>query len=85
MDQSSVLTHVSIIIHRLQFLALQKLDTTIARESDIVKAHWLYQHYKQTTADNTACSYTVAYLEIESMADQGDAKASKELDPNNPE
>ena len=29
----------------MQFLALKKLDATITRESDIVKAHRLYQHY----------------------------------------
>ena len=53
----------------------------------MVKAHQLYQHYEQRTADDAAYSYTATYLEIENMADgdQGDAATPKELGPKNPE
>ena len=53
----------------------------------MVKAHQLYQHCEQTTADDTAYSYTAAYSEIENMADgdQGDAATPNEPGPNNPE
>ena len=65
----------------MQFLALQKLEATIAREPDLVRVHRLYQQYEQTTTYYTTYAYTAAYLEIDSMTDNDAASTSVSKDP----
>ena len=60
----------------------------ISNEPDIVKAHWIYNHYQEMTADDSTYLYIVVSQDLDEMADAeptGTTAAAKELEPNNPE
>ena len=72
----------------MQYLTLHKLQLAISCESDIVKAHQIYNHYQEMTADDSTYSYVVTSQDLDEMAEaepMGATAAAKELGPNNPE
>ena len=70
----------------MQFLAQEKLNDARTRESDIVKAHRLYQQFETSIAEDTTHVCTATYLNINTMADSDISSTStKEPRPNNPE
>ena len=73
----------------MQYLALCKLQNTINKEPDMVKAHHIYYRFEAATAVDTTLACAAVCEDLDEMTDADPtgttATATKELGPNNPE